>query len=354
MGTGLSVMVDGQADDELAQADQVDVWERMGAPASYRLRLPVDIQGGDLPRLIDSRLEPGAELTILEPRGDATHCLVKGPVRGQYIHLEHGGDASWVEVTGGDTTLKMDRETRAVIWADVTDSQAASSVLSDRRYGYALDVEETAAGHYEEKHVLVQRETDLHFVRRLAARNGYLFWITCDAQGAETAHFRRPQLDGDSTATLLINVDGASLKTVEIAWDVERPTSVIGAGLDANTKEVLDGSVAATPQTILGARSLQAIAGDTRSAHLSAAVDDAADLQARGEGLLIQADWFVRLTCQTSLYGLGQIVRTHALVQVDGLGTRYSGKYFVAAVHHVIDASAHLMDLTLVRNAWSA
>jgi phage protein D len=354
MGNGISVIVDDQADDDLAQADQVDVWERMGAPTTYRLRLPVDIQGGDLPRLIDRHLDPGSELTILEPVGDATQCLVKGPVRGQYIHLEHGGDASWVEVSGSDTTLKMDRETRAVIWADVKDSEAASSVLNDRSYGYSLDVQDTNAGHYEEKHVLVQRETDYHFVRRLASRNGFLLWITCDAQGAETAHFRRPPLDGDSVATLLINVDGANLKTVEIAWDVERPSSVTGAGLDANSKEVLDGSVAATPQTILGARSLQAITGDTRSAHLPAPADDAADLQARGEGLLIQADWFVRLTCQTSLYGLGQLVRAHTVVQVDGLGTRYSGKYFVAAVHHVIDASAHVMNLTLVRNAWSA
>ena len=111
--------------------------------------------------------------------------------------------------------------------------------------------------------------------------------------------------------------------------------------------------MAQTPQTILGTSSLQTITGDTRSVHLLAPVDDAGDLQARGQGVLIESDWFIRATCQTNLATLGELVRAHTVVELRGAGSRHSGKYFVAGVRHTIDAADHKMDITLLRNGWS-
>lgn len=350
MGLGIAIAVNGQPDAELAQATTVQVHERMGAATAYRLRYDVDIGGGDLPLLVDSRLGPGSELSVLVPVEGATHCLVKGPVRGQEIHLAHGGEGSWVSVIGSDTTVVMDRETRSTVWADVTDSDAVTSILSS--YGYTPDVASTSAGHYEDKHVLIQRDSDLRFVRRLARRYGCLFWVTCDGLGIETAHFQRPPLDGSAAAELVINLDSHVLETLDIHWDVERPTSVAGGQLDLNSGQALDGAVSSTPQTILGAQSLAAITGDTRSVNLLAPADDVGDLQARGEGLLIESDWFIRASCGTTLHELGALVRAHTVVELRGAGSRHSGRYFVAGVLHEIDATAHRMNLTLVRNGW--
>jgi phage protein D len=352
MGLGIAIAANGTPDAELAEATTVEVHEQMGKETTYRLRYETDISEGDLPLLVDSRLDPGAELSILVPVSGTTHCLVKGPVHGQQIHLERGGAGSTVEVLGSDTSIVMDRETRTAVWADVTDSDAVSSILTD--YGYAPDVQPTSAGHYERKHTLAQRDSDLRFVRRLARRNGFLFWVTSDDSGIETAHFRRPPLDGKAASELVINLASPSIDNLDLTWDVERPTSVDGMQTDLNTKGPLDGTVAVTPQTILGEKSLQAITGDTRSVHLWAPVDDAGDLQARGEGALIESDWFVRATCQTSLHALGRLVRAHTLVELRGAGSRHSGKYFVSAVRHTIDATAHKMDLTLIRNGWGA
>jgi len=55
-------------------------------------------------------------------------------------------------------------------------------------------------------HVGGQRASDLDFVRRLARRNGFLFWVDCDKTGTETAHFRRPNLGGKSVLNLDINI----------------------------------------------------------------------------------------------------------------------------------------------------
>jgi hypothetical protein len=151
----------------------------------------------------------------------------------------------------------------------------------------------------------------------------------------------------------VINLEQANIQALDLAWEVERPTSIVGAQLNLNNKESLDGAVPPDPVTILGEESLAQITGDTRSVHLNAPADDAGDLQARGQGALVEAGWFITATCQTSLNALGKLVRAHTVVELQGASSRFSGKYFVAGVRHTIDATGHKMDLTLVRNGWS-
>jgi hypothetical protein len=350
MGLEIAIAVGGAVDPELAQAAAVEIHERLGAATTFRIRYELDISEGDLPLLVDSRLDAGSELAILVPVEETTHCLVKGPVHGQQINLQHGGAGSGLEVQGSDSSMVMDRETKSAVWTDVADSDAASSILGG--YGFELDVQRTDGRHLESKHTLVQRSSDLRFVRHLARRNGFLFWITSDADGVETAHFKRPPIDGAEAAEMIINLAAPNMPALDISWDVERPTSIQGGQLDLNSKETLDGAVLQTPQTILGGVGLQGITGDTRSVNLSAPGDDAGDLQARGQGALIEADWFIRATCRTSLHQLDDLVRAHQVVTVRGAGSRHSGKYLVAGVHHTIDAAAHRMQVELVRNGW--
>jgi hypothetical protein len=352
MGLGIAISRNGQADEELTQASSVEVNERMGEPTTFRIRYEVDISKGDLPFLSDDRLNPGSELAIMVPVNNSFHCLVKGPVHGQQVHIEHGGAGSWMEIQGSDTSIEMDRETRSAVWADVKDSDVVLSILSG--YGYTPDVESTSSTHLETKHTLAQRDSDLRFVQRLARRNGFLFWITCNELGIETAHFKRPPLDESAAADLVINLKSPSLSSIDINWDVERPTSVIGIQMDLNNKDNIDGAVAKTPQTILGTQSLMDITGDTRSVHLATPVDDSGDLLSRGEGVLIESDWFICASCQTDLITLGKPVRIHTITELRGAGSRYSGKYFTAGATHSIDAENHRMNLELVRNGWGA
>lgn len=355
MGLEISIAVDGAHDPQLSEPDSVEVYERMGQTTIYRLRYPVSIGGGDFPVLADGRLTAGSVLSVTTAAAAGRGvCLVKGPVYAQQIQLRHGGADSFVHVQGADTSVTMDREDKAALWPDVTDGDAVSNILG--LYGLTADVETTPAGHFENKHALVQRETDLRFVRRLARRNGCLFWLTCDAEGAETAHFRRPQLDGEPSAELVINLSGgdaaSNLEALEINWDAERPTSATAAGLDMNTKSEIDGAVAASPLAPLGETALSSIATGTRSLHLAAPADDAGDLRARGEGALIDAGFFVRASCRTTRRALGGVVRAHTVVNVRGAGGRHSGKYYCAGVRHFIDADAHRMEVELLRNAW--
>jgi phage protein D len=351
MGLGIAIAVGGTPDPDLSEAVFVEVHERMGETTTYRIRYDIDISPeGDFALLTDARLDAGSELAVIAPLAGKNHYLVKGPVTGQLVHYLHGGGGSYVEVSGADSSVAMDRETKAVLWTDVTDSDAVSTIVG--QYGYTPDVSSTQAGHFEQKHSLVQRNSDLRFVRQLARRNGFLFWIDWDESGVETAHFKRPPLDGEPVLNLDINLGTNNLAALDLQWDVERPTSVVAAQLNLNDKSTIEGDVDKSPLDPLGTSSLADITGDTRSVHLVAPVDDSGDLHSRGEGALIEAGWFVRATCQSSVNALGAVVRPNTLVNLRGVGKRHSGKYYVASVRHVIDSTAHLMDLELIRNGW--
>jgi hypothetical protein len=350
MPLGIAIAVNDSPDAEVADAVEVEVLERMGLPTRYRLRYGLDIDAGDLPLLIDDRLGPGSHLSILVPGDPTDVCLVKGPVTGQRASMVHGGAGSKLDVLGADRLTEMDREAKSVVWSEVKDSDVAAAVFS--AYGFAPDMEATDGLHPEPKHTLVQRDSDLRFVQRLARRNGFLFWVTCDAFGIETAHFKRPPLKGSDAAELIINLENPSVDALNIEWDVERPTSAEARQLDLNTAGVLDGGAPHVSQVPLGDKSLSAIATGTRSLQLAAPADDVGDLRARAEGALIEAGWFLRARCRTSLEALGAPVRSHTTVNLRGAGTRHSGRYFVASVRHLIDPSGHLMDIEMLRNGW--
>jgi hypothetical protein len=352
MGLACAIKVGGAADTELANANVVEVHERMGEPTTYRLEYSVDIGDGDITKLADARLAPGSELAVVVPLDNADNILCWGPVHSQRIQLKHGGTDSTVEVIGCDKSVEMDREVKIRIWDSVTTSDVVSNILGE--YGLTPDTDTTNEQHIEDKHTLIQRETDLRFIRRLARRYGYLFWITTDAVGLHTGHFKRPALDGESAATLIINNDGSNLNALDIQWDVERPTSAIAAQVNLNDKEDITGDVAATPLTALGAQALASIATGTRNVQVIAPVDDSDDLTARAEGAVIEAGWFIRASGETYLHALSKLIRTHTVVEVQGAGSLHSGKYFVAGVRHLIDSVSYTMEFQLVRNAWGA
>lgn len=351
MGLGISIRLNGLADETVGGAASVEVLERVGHPTSYRLQYPLDIGDSTLPLLEDARLGPGADISILVPMPEGTQCLVKGPVYGQHIHVAHGGASSTLDVLGADSLVLLDREDKVAVWRQ-RDSDAVSAVLGSR-FGN-IDVETTVGDHSEDAHVLLQRESDLAFLRRMARRNGCFLWVSCDADGAETAHFRRPVLEGSAAADLVINLKEpqANLDSLDITWDVQRPTSTHAAQLNLGSRSILGGAVGSSPQVALGGSPLSRIADGPRLAHVHAPVDDDGTLVARSEALLIESSFFLKATGATTAHALGSLLRVHSLVRLRGAGARHDGLWYCSSVRHAIDVAEHRMEFELIRNGW--
>ncbi|WP_419913166.1 phage late control D family protein [Hoeflea sp.] len=329
-------------------ASQVVVEERLGMPTRFSIALPIDIERSDLPALADGSYGPGATIMIAGPGG--LDCMVHGFVHGHRIALVTGGEGSSLEIVGSDMSLKMDRETKIKNWPNPTDGEAVMAILAQNQF--IPDANPTPARHLITQNTLMQRASDYAFIRMLAKRNGFIFWVSSTVIGIDTAHFKPPPVSGAASTSLSIKDADSALSRLDISWDIERPTSAEAHGLDVSNKSVLTGVAPQTPLAPLGSMPLSAIASETRKAVPTVAANDTGGLSARAEAALVEDGFFITAKCQTTPEAAGGLVRAHTLVEVDGAGTLHSGNYLVGGVTHRIGPDAHLMDLTLYRNAW--
>jgi hypothetical protein len=353
MSQGFDILPNAVPDPTMPQPRSVEVVEAVGAWTTYKLSYGINIEEGDLPMLNEDRTGPESELAIRVPSGDAMEILVKGPVTQQRIELLTGGEGSSVEVHGADMTVALARESKVRVWPSTTDAAAVMEILGAHALTPDVVLPSTVV-HVETKNALTQRETDLAFVRRIARRNGCWFWLSYDPLiGLPTAHVKRPPVESPATIRLVLNGEGRNLESASIHWDVERTVSATATSLDVGTLQEMNGDVERSPVTGLAAQALADIVPTVRKSQLTIPVDDAGDLIVRGEAALIDAGWFVTATVAVKYSVLKQVLRAHSVIQLDGVGTRHSGKYLVARVEHLIDADDHVMHATLIRNGWN-
>ncbi|MFN4100750.1 MAG: phage late control D family protein [Pararhodobacter sp.] len=349
MGLGVTIGAGLVPDADLTErAAEVVVTQRLGQPATFAIAFTLDIADSDWPLLADPRLGAGAEIMIAGDEG--TECLVYGVVHAQRIRMVTGGESSSLEVIGGDHAIMLDRETKIATWPQMTDGEAAVAIMTAANL--LPDAESTPARHLTNQNALLQRGTDLAFLNVLARRNGFLFWITSDVLGIRTGHFKRPPVTGTPARSLSLKDSASALASLDIEWNVERPTSAVARGLDVASKSPLSGEAAQTPLPAMGALPLAMIATEPRVAMPAVAGNDTGGLGARAEATLVENGFFITARCQTTHEAAGGLIHAHMLVEIDGAGTLHSGSYLVSEAIHRIGPRAHVMDLTLIRNAW--
>lgn len=352
MSIPLSIKIGGaDATDLTGALESAEVYECIGEPTTYRLRQTIVDKDGDFPALGSDRFGCASVLTLAGWVADAPQILVHGPVHAQEVHFQHGVMNSWMEIVGADETIKMDATVEARVWGDGKVTDAVSSIFT--KYGFTPKVDAVEAQFTEKTHSLVQRETDLHFVRKLATRYGRWFWVERTAADTTLAHFAKPTMKAVKPITISINATDHNVDELDLSWDTDRPTQAIAKQTGLPDKKGIDGNVAKSSLEPLGGKAFADIPG-ARSLKLTAPADSVGDLRARADAALQQAAWFVRLRGKTTVRALGKLLRPYTIAAVQGLGKRHSGNYVVASVRHVLTAAGHAMEFELIRNAWEA
>jgi hypothetical protein len=232
----------------------------------------------------------------------------------------------------------------------------ANEIFSDYGFEPAPDnSSEDSASHTEDGHTLMQRGTDIQFLRLLARRNGRLCRVACaDKAGRRIGYFIRPDLGGDPALTLSLNdPERRTVDELEIEWDVTRPSQV-RARQALFTDDDEDGVEAETTDSGLDPLDQQGLSDFAKrpvTVLLTAPVDDGGELMLRAQSLLREADWFVRCQGESDVARLDAVLRVGTVVGIEGIGNLHSGKYLVWSVRHILTAESHRMRFVLVRNA---
>jgi phage protein D len=255
-------------------------------------------------------------------------------------------DASWL----------MNLEEKVVEWPDVTDAQVARKIFKSHGITAAgANSEEDGAAHTEDGHTLMQRGSDIQFLRSLARRTGKLCRVCCEQDpGQRIGWFAAPKLSGEPVATIVLN-DPAARTTgaLELKWDVARPTEV-GASqalLTDATPEGVSGDASDSGLTPLDERDLATFATKPMKVLLTAPVDDGGELKTRARSVLRDAGWFAECEGEAEVASVGKVLRVGDIVEIVGVGSLHSGRYLVWRVRHSITGDAHVLHFRLRRNA---
>ncbi|MCW3097927.1 MAG: hypothetical protein JWL77_3545 [Chthonomonadaceae bacterium] len=342
----------------LAQLTLLDIEENADLSGAIQLHLPIHRSGADdLTHLNAAGLQPYANISVVAtPEGGGDQCLFDGYVLAHRVHVDTGVTASHLQVWGQDATCLMNLEEKTKEWSDMSEGDVANAIFNT--YGIQPASENAADNpptHPESGHTLMQRGSDIQFLRRLARRSGRLCRIACaDRPGQRTGYFAKPKLDGDTAVTLSPNdPDRPNVEAMNFAWDVMRPTSVVARQtvFDQTDADGVQGDSQDAGLTLLQQRGLADFAGRAMTTRLTAPVDDAGELTQRAQAVLRDAGWFVRCEGETDLARLNVILRVGTVVQVAHVGSLLSGKYYVWSVRHTLTPEHHKMRFTLVRNA---
>ena len=336
----------------------LEVEESVDLPGAIMLKLPVGTDGsGDLTFVSDANLQPFVTAAVVvQQENEDAQCIFDGLILRHSLHLETGTVKSELQVWGQDASWLMNLEEKSKEWVDVTDSAVAASVFGD--YGISPAPENSdddSPSHTESGHSLMQRGTDIQFLRQLARRNGKLCRVACaSTPGEYTGYFVRASTDGDPVATLTLNdASTATVSALDFEWDVTRPSAVKAsqALFNDDSPDGASGDTDDSGLAPLDQRSLADFAGRPVTVMLAAPVDDAGELSLRAKALLREAGWFARCEGETDASRLKNVLRAGTVVQVDAAGSIHSGKYFVWSVRHTFTPEAHKMRFVLVRNA---
>ena len=302
--------------------------------AMFRLGIAVgQEEAGSWTLLDDENLRPWRKVEIEAGFESATEALITGYITHVRPRFDPDPAAAFLEIWGLDESVLMDREEKLKDWPNKKDSDIAREIFQP--YGFDTSgVEDTEVIHDEAVSTIIQRETDVRFLNRLALRNGF----ECYVENGQ-AFFRPPQVDAQPQPVLAVHFgDETNVTHFSVEVNALRPANVAMTQVDRVNKEVLEATAEETQFPALG----ESGAGDLLAAGMSPgrvqiamnSTTGAAEMENLCRGLFHQGDWFV--TAQGEINGslYGHVLKPRGTVTIKGVSETHSGVYYVSRVTH--------------------
>jgi phage protein D len=351
--------VDGRpaSADVLAAVRRVEVEDHSTLADMLRLRLALavkqDASGWTL--LDDAVFKRLAKLklSVTVGSGNATP-LIEAYVVEVDTELSNDPNGSLLTVTAMDATVLMHLEEKVKEWPNMMDSDVASSIFSDAAYNLTPVVESTQFTRQENDQTLIQRGTDIQFLRHLAERNGYECFVESNDGGQLEGHFHPPKHDGQPQGTLTVNMgDATNVNKFRARFDMFGPATAKATTVDPDDASTQEGDVSETKQAD-GMGDTPTIPSDhPRQLLLSQlGMGKADEVQRYAQSVVDRSGWSIVADGELNTLAYGGVVRAKKPILVRGAGRQFSGRYYVERVLHVIDADgSYVQRFSLRRNA---
>lgn len=321
---------------------RVEVHEEVGhlARATFLVRNWNDDKGevlysdGDL-------FAAGTEVEVKLGYGSDLETVFDGLVVELRAVFGPGSGQPLLEVSCRDRGVLLAGGRRSRLLEDSTDGDHAGAIASD--HGLSPDAEDGATQPF----ALQADRSDWDLLRERAEALGFALFVR-----GSTLHFHPPRTSESPVAALEW---GATLLELRVHEGLSSPMeTVVAAAWDPETLAAAEAEAGAGDSSVptggragledeLGAAGFSGRA--SRLAEAGALAGDELDARARGE---VDRGGLAQYWGRGHSLGLPQ-VRIDSLIELEKIGTRFSGAHYVSAVRHVLDPKGYFTEFQLGR-----
>jgi hypothetical protein len=286
--------------------------------------------------------------------GAVPEVLVDGIITQQDLVPSAEPGRSTLTVNGRDVSTMLGLEERNAKYDNQPDFLIVTqAILRYAQYGLVPQVTPTTDVPIMLDRIPRQQETDLALIRRLAQRNGFVFYVEPATFGVNTAYWGPENRLSLPQPALTLGMGPASnLKSLSFGNDAMAPVGTTGTFVEPITKTAIPipplPSLKAPPLAVMSAPPRRTtILRDTASqspgqaalSALSAATSSPDAVTGQGEVDVVR---------------YGRALKARRLVGVRGTGFNYGGNYYVRRVSHTIERGSFATRFSLSREGTGA
>jgi hypothetical protein len=263
--------------------------------------------------------------------------LINGVITEHHlVPTDEPGQAN-LTVRGRSVLLRLNLEERNQKFQNMTDALIVLQVLAQyAQYGIVPStITPTSVVRIELEGNTHQHEHDLQFLRRLARKNGFVFYVEPLSIGVSGAYWGAENRLGIPQPALTKNMGASTnLKTISFANDGLAPTGAKGSFVEPISKT----SIPIPPLPALRIPPLAASGVPVSRTELlrSSANQDAPEALMTALAAATRAPDAVTAHGEVDTIRYGTVLKPRRLVGIRGVGTSYDGNYYMNRVTHKI------------------
>jgi len=198
-----------------------------------------------------------------------------------------------------------------------------------------------------------QHETDLQFIRRLAERNGFVFYVEPVTFGVNRAYFGPEIRTTAPQSALTMNMGfRTNIDTLNFTNDALAPVGTRGTFVDPIFKFPIP--IPQLPSLRIPPLSRSPASAQRTVQLRESANENPARAATSAVATVTRAPEAVTATGEVDSVRYGKVLRARKLVGVRGVGTSYDGFYFVRRVTHTLRPGEYRQSFTLSRDGTGA
>lgn len=309
----------------------------------------------DFPLLSSPLLKPSARVILLLTVGAFPRVLMDGIITNQQLAPGTGSNPTTLTITGEDISVMMDREEKNVEHPAQSEMIIAAKIIATyAQYGMipavipplSLDIP------LPTERVPVQRATDLNYLKELAARFDYVFYVTPGpAPGMNTAYWGPKIRIGLPQKALSVDMGAmTNVDAINFQNNATDATSVSGNIQDRDSNQATPIRTSASLRPPLAAEAALSQSGIARQVRFNPEGGlTASQATTQAQAISDASTDTVTVDGELNAARYGDILQARGLVGLRGVGYSYDGLYYVKKVTHKIRRGEYKQSFSLAR-----